>query len=51
MGAVAVKTLKHDPEAAGLRAEIHDHLLMTLRWGCDEVHEVYEDREARSLVS
>ena len=51
MGTVAVRSLRQDPEAAGLRSEIHDHLVMTLRWGCDEVHEVYEQLRARALVS
>jgi hypothetical protein len=51
MGTVAVRTLRQDPEAAELRTEIHDHLLMTLRWGCDEVQEVYEHLGARALVS
>jgi nucleoside-diphosphate-sugar epimerase len=51
MGAVAVRALRQDPEAADLRAEIHDHLLMTLRWGCDEVQEVYERLGSRALVS
>jgi nucleoside-diphosphate-sugar epimerase len=50
MGAVAVRALRQDPAAAELRAEIHDHLLMTLRWGCDEVQEVYERLGARALV-
>jgi hypothetical protein len=51
MGAVAVRTLRQDAEAAELRTEIHDHLLMTLRWGCDEVQEAYEHLDARALVS
>jgi hypothetical protein len=51
MGSVVVRTLRQDPEAAGLRTEIQDHLLMTLRWGCDEVQEVYEHLAARALVS
>jgi nucleoside-diphosphate-sugar epimerase len=51
MGAVAVRTLRQDPESAELRAEIHEHLLMTLRWGCDEVQEVYEHLSAGALVS
>jgi nucleoside-diphosphate-sugar epimerase len=51
MGAVAVRTLRQDPEAVDLRAEVNDHLLMTLRWGCDEVQEVYEHLGARALVS
>jgi hypothetical protein len=51
MGSVVVRTLRQDREAADLRTEIQDHLLMTLRWGCDEVHEVYERLGAPSLVS
>jgi nucleoside-diphosphate-sugar epimerase len=51
MGTVAVRTLRQDPEAADLRTEIHDHLLMTLRWGSDEVQEAYEHLGARGLVS
>jgi nucleoside-diphosphate-sugar epimerase len=51
MGAVAVRTLRQDPEASDLRAEIDDHLLMTLRWGCDAAQEVYEHLGARALVS
>ena len=51
MGTVAVRALREHPGAADLRTEIHDHLLMTLRWGCDEVQEVYEHLGARALVS
>lgn len=51
LGTVAVRCLREDPEAADLTAEIRDHLLMTLRWGCDEVQEVYEHLGARALVS
>jgi nucleoside-diphosphate-sugar epimerase len=51
MGDVAVRALRQDPEAAELREVIHDHLLMTLRWGGDEVQEVYEHLEARALLS
>jgi nucleoside-diphosphate-sugar epimerase len=46
-----LRTLRQDPESANLRAEIHDHLLMTLRWGCDQVQDVYEHLRARALVS
>jgi nucleoside-diphosphate-sugar epimerase len=51
MGTVAVRAVLQDPGGADLRTEIHDHLLMTLRWGCDEVQEVYEHLAARALVS
>jgi len=38
----ATATLATEPAAAGLEREIHDHVSMLIRFGCDEVLEVYE---------
>ena len=40
---ICLKTLRRDPEAAALRSEILDHVTMTLRWGCDQAQEVFEE--------
>jgi hypothetical protein len=39
---LCLTVLRRDPEAATLRAELLDHVTMTLRWGCDQAQEVFE---------
>jgi nucleoside-diphosphate-sugar epimerase len=39
---VCLRRLLGEEEGRRLRSEIRDHVTMTLRWGCDEVQEVFE---------
>jgi nucleoside-diphosphate-sugar epimerase len=43
---ICFKTLLRDPEAAGLKEEMYDHITTTLRAGCDRAQEVFEELEA-----
>jgi len=43
MNGVCVDTLRHDPEAEDLEHAIHDHLSMTVQFGCDQILEIYEE--------
>ncbi len=40
---ICVRTLEHDPEGALLGAEVHRRVVMTIRFGCDQILETYED--------
>jgi nucleoside-diphosphate-sugar epimerase len=44
---IVFKILLRDPEAAGMKAEIYEHVTMTLTWGCDEAQQVFERVEVR----
>ncbi len=44
---IVFKVLRRDPESDGLRADIYEHVTMTLTWGCDEAQHVFERLEAR----
>jgi nucleoside-diphosphate-sugar epimerase len=44
---IIYRKLLHDPEAAGLKPDLHEHVTMTLTWGCDEAQQVFEHLEAR----
>ena len=37
--------LRRDPEAAGLKSDMIDHITLTLRAGCDRAQEVFEELE------
>jgi nucleoside-diphosphate-sugar epimerase len=41
--AICVDTLRADPEAEDLEGAIHDYLSMTVRFGCDQILEIYEE--------
>jgi nucleoside-diphosphate-sugar epimerase len=43
IGAICVDKLRADPEAEDLAAAIHDHLSMTVQFGCDQILEIYEE--------
>ncbi len=43
VSAICVDTLRADPEAEDLEGPIHDHLLMTMQFGCDQILEIYEE--------
>jgi nucleoside-diphosphate-sugar epimerase len=43
VNAICVQTLQSDPEAEDLAAAIHDHLSMTIQFGCDQILEIYEE--------
>ena len=44
---VCWRVLRRDPESNGLRHAIFDYVTSTLRAGCDQAHEVFEEAEAR----
>ncbi len=44
---IVYKRLLRDPEAAGMKADLYEHVTMTLTWGCDEAQQVFEHLEAR----
>jgi nucleoside-diphosphate-sugar epimerase len=43
VSAICVDTLRADPEAEDLEGPIHDYLLMTVQFGCDQILEIYEE--------
>jgi len=47
MNRIVYKVLLRDPEAAGIKPDLHEHVTMTLTWGCDEAQQVFEHLEAR----
>ena len=44
---VCWRVLRRDPESKGLRQVLLDYVTSTLRAGCDQAHEVFEQEEAR----
>jgi hypothetical protein len=42
---VCFRALLRDPEAAGLKSDMIDHITLTLRAGCDRAQEVFEELE------
>lgn len=43
ISAICVEVLRDDPEGEDLAAAIHDHLSMTVQFGCDQILEIYEE--------
>jgi hypothetical protein len=43
INAICVEVLRGEPEAEDLAASIHDHLSMTVQFGCDQILEIYEE--------
>lgn len=43
INAICVEVLRDDPEGEDLAAAIHDHLSMTVQFGCDQILEIYEE--------
>jgi len=43
VSALCVDKLRADPEAEDLEGAIHDYLLMTVQFGCDQILEIYEE--------
>jgi nucleoside-diphosphate-sugar epimerase len=48
---IIYKKLLRDPEVAGMKADLYEHVTMTLTWGCDEAQQVFEHLEARDRSS
>jgi nucleoside-diphosphate-sugar epimerase len=44
---IIFKRLLRDPEAHAMKADLYEHVTMTLTWGCDEAQQVFEHLEAR----
>lgn len=40
---VCVACILEDPESEGLEGKLRDHLSMTIQFGCDQIHEIFED--------
>lgn len=47
LNVVCFRVLRRDPESEGMRPLMLDLITMALRCGCDQVQEVYEEREER----
>jgi nucleoside-diphosphate-sugar epimerase len=45
---ICLRVLRRDPESGPLRQQLLDYLTMTLRFGCDEAQETFEEIAARS---
>ena len=43
VSALCVEKMRSDPEAEDLEGPIHDYLLMTVQFGCDQILEIYEE--------
>ena len=43
VGYSCIEVLGRDPEAAGLEQDLHEHIQITIRFGCDQVLDTYED--------
>ena len=43
VSAICVDALRADPEGEDLEGPIHDYLLMTVQFGCDQILEIYEE--------
>lgn len=43
LGEIALAVLREDPEAEGMEQALHDHVTMTVLFGCDEIRRFYED--------
>jgi len=46
---ICFKALLRDPEAAGLKRDMIDHITLTLRAGCDRAQEVFEELETAAV--
>ena len=44
---ICLRVLRRDPESGGMRQQMLDYLTMTLRFGCDEAQETFEEMAAR----
>jgi len=40
---IAVTTLSADPESREVRAELHDSITMNVRFGCDQIEDVFDE--------
>jgi hypothetical protein len=43
VSALCVDALRSDPDGEDLEGPIHDFLLMTVQFGCDQILEIYEE--------
>jgi nucleoside-diphosphate-sugar epimerase len=44
---ICMRILRRDPDAAGMRQQILDYITMTLRFGCDQAQETFEELSRR----
>jgi nucleoside-diphosphate-sugar epimerase len=45
---ICMRILRRDPESEGMRQQILDYLTMTLRYGCDQAQETFEELTIRT---
>ncbi|MCK5376245.1 MAG: NAD(P)-dependent oxidoreductase [Acidobacteria bacterium] len=43
VNSTCLEILREDPEAEDLGAALHDHITMTMQFGCDQILEIYEE--------
>jgi nucleoside-diphosphate-sugar epimerase len=43
LGATCLEILREDPAAEDLEPALHDHLTMSVQFGCDQILEIYEE--------
>ena len=48
---VCMRILRRDPASAGMRQQLLDYLTMTLRYGCDQAQETFEELSLRQPTS
>jgi nucleoside-diphosphate-sugar epimerase len=46
---ICMRALRRDPASAGMRQQILDYLTMTLRFGCDQAQETFEELSLRGM--
>jgi hypothetical protein len=44
-----MRVLRRDPTSDGMRQQILDYLTMTLRFGCDQAQETFEELSLRRV--
>jgi nucleoside-diphosphate-sugar epimerase len=46
---ICMRILRRDPASGGMRQQLLDYLTMTLRYGCDQAQETFEELSMRSM--
>jgi hypothetical protein len=47
---ICMRILRRDPASEGMRQQILDYLTMTLRYGCDQAQETFEELSMRGAL-
>jgi hypothetical protein len=43
LNSICLRRLGNDPESEGLKSALDDHISMTVQFGCDQIHETFEE--------